>query len=152
MPPAPPGPIRIAELKRAPGAAYQSRVAKQECVCPVCPPPPDVKSYTAQRKHLKNHFAKLHPEYTFLDEQTAAAAGCRSLASFLTKPPDAGACRSHPMQMYYNMICVCMFFICVSPPHLLFSLSFVLLVVFRLGSASPFVAYCRRVCFSNNSY
>ena len=81
-PPAAPGPFQYSKLPRVPGGATQNERSKQECYCPVCPPPPAEGSHTAQRRNFRSHFANQHAEYTFVDDAQAAALHSKPLAAF----------------------------------------------------------------------
>ena len=87
VPPSTPGPILFSKLPRVQGAPQQNDRSKQECYCPVCPPPPAEGSHTAQRRNLKTHLANKHPAYTFVDDALAASLHSRPLNGFFQPVP-----------------------------------------------------------------
>ena len=92
-PPAPPGPVKQAQLKLVPGAAVQTKLGMQACICPVCAQPPAAGAYTAQRKNFSAHFKKKHQGYTFMDIDEAAAMGSKPIGYFFSRVAHAaGVC------------------------------------------------------------
>ena len=120
----------------------------------MCPPPPDANAYTAQRTYFAKHFEKIHPAYTFLDGNAAAALNNKDMGSYLVpKAPAAGAravtLKSRTNQIIFlAYVCKDVDFSSLYPLNNEFChvISTTCRSIAAFG-ARPCVAYCRHACF-----